>query len=175
MITKTPTLKVTLGSLDDKSLTVTAQYNPADLSVELKANWKDPQGANQAGAQQGGSGASGGGNDEMAQEFVGIAPRDVSIALLFDGVEGVGKRGVDVTKQIGILEKLASPRDPKATTEDKRRPHHCVLIWPNTLSMQCVITSVKTNYQMFDPSGTPLRATCTVTLKETKKVSRTQE
>ncbi len=175
MIQKQPTQKVTLGSLDTPSLTVTAQYNPAELSVALKADWKAPAGATQAGAQQGGAGASGGGDDEMALEFTGIAPRDVSIALLFDGVEGVGKRGVDVSSQVAMLELLASPRDPKGTTEDKRRPHHCVLIWPNTLKLQCVIQSVTTNYQMFDHTGKPLRATCTVVLKETKKVSRTQE
>jgi hypothetical protein len=176
MITKPTTVKVTIGSIDDKGLTVSAQYNPAELVVTKTINWSKPAAATQGGAQQGGSGGSGGGGggggDEMAQEFTGIEPRTIEISLLFDNVEG-GRRGVNVATQIAALEQMASVIDPKASKEDKRRPHHCVVIWPNTLPrFECVIKGLTTTYQMFDAMGIPLRATCKVTLVEASAVSR---
>ena len=171
MITKPTTVKVTIGSLDT-ALTVSAQYNPAELVVTRTINWSKPAAATQGGAQQGGSGGSGGSGDEMAQEFTGIEPRTIEISLLFDNVEG-GRRGVNVATQIAALEQMASVIDPKASTEDKRRPHHCVVIWPNTLPrFECVIKGLTTTYQMFDAMGIPLRATCKVTLVEASAVSR---
>jgi hypothetical protein len=36
----------------------------------------------------------------------------------------------------------------------------------------CVIESLTTKYTMWDANGKPLRATCTVKLKEAKRMSR---
>jgi len=99
----------------------------------------------------------------------------MTVELLFDGAEGENSpRYVDVQGQIGILETLARVRDPKSTKENERRPHQCVVAWgANGLpSFQCVIESLSTKYLMFDREGTPLRAKCTVKLKEAHAVDK---
>jgi len=98
-------------------------------------------------------------------------PKELSVELLFDAVEG-GSRSVDVAKSVKDLETLASVIEPGSAQEDRRRPHRCVCTWGTTLdSFRCVIESLSTKYTMFDAKGAPLRATCTVKLKEADVVS----
>ena len=55
-----------------------------------------------------------------------------------------------------------------------RRPHHCVVSWGDRglPKFQCVIESLSTKYTMFSSDGKPLRATCTVKLKEATSVDK---
>jgi hypothetical protein len=92
---------------------------------------------------------------------------------LFDGYEQSAGAGftVDVASEISKLEKLASVINPGSSKEDDRRPHHCMCTWGTTLKgFKCVVESLSTKYTMFDMSGKPLRATCTVKLKEADSV-----
>ncbi|HVK87178.1 MAG TPA: hypothetical protein VM513_23820 [Kofleriaceae bacterium] len=211
--------KLTIGSLDDTSLTVSAQYNPKELQVDQNVPWKKPEAATQtstqpaaggsgaggaggggAGAGGGGGGAGGGGGgaggggaggggaggatgnaggssgpDEnyMALEFTGAEGRTMSVEMLFDGYEG-GGRTVDVASKVAVLEKLARVIDPRSPDEKKRRPHHCVVTWGERglPSFKCVIENLSTKYSMFSSDGKPLRATCTVKLKEAVRVDK---
>nr|MBA3453812.1 hypothetical protein [Deltaproteobacteria bacterium] len=114
----------------------------------------------------------------MVLEFTGAEGRSMSIELLFDGYEESDpKRSVDVAEQVGKLEKMARVIDPTSDDEKKRRPHHCTISWGDRglPRFDCVIESLSTKYTMFSTEGKPLRATCTVKLKEAKGVDKKEK
>jgi len=165
--------KLTIGSLDEPgpAFTVEAQYNPKELQVDQNVPWKKPDAAPKTGSQKGnansGSGAKG---DPLEVEFTGAEGRTMTVELLFDGYEKLGPRTVNVKELVDKLTALATPRFPEDPDEQKRRPHHCIISWGEggLPSFQCVIESLSTKYSMFSTDGDPLRATCTVKLKEAK-------
>jgi hypothetical protein len=173
--------KLTIISKDkpDKDHTVRAQYNPSQLQVDQNVPWKKPEAATQTGTQK----AKKGDEDPIALEFTGAEGRSMTVELLFDGYEeaqeGAAKskgepRVVDVKGQVAILEKLASVIDPTSKLEKLRRPHQCMVSWgaEGLPSFLCVIESLSTKYTMFSNLGKPLRATCTVKLKEAHAVEK---
>lgn len=166
---KPPSAKLTIGSLDD-STTVSAQYNPKELQVDQTVPWKKPEAANQTGTQKSPDGAQ----DPIALEFTGAEGRTMSVELLFDGYEKAGDRKVNVAGEIAKLETLARVRNPSEPDEKKRRPHQCIVTWGGRglPSFKCVIESLSTKYTMFSSDGEPLRATCTVKLKEAHAVDK---
>jgi hypothetical protein len=166
-----PTAKLTIGSLDESGVQVEAQYNPKELQVDQTVPWKKPDAANQTGTQKDPQGSS----DPIALEFTGAEGRTMSVELLFDQYEQAGGgRSVDVAGQVAILETLARVRNPTDPDENKRRPHQCVVAWGGRglPSFKCVIESLSTKYTVFSSDGQPLRATCTVKLKEAHAVDK---
>lgn len=179
--------KISIGSLDFEgpSHTVVAQFNPGTLEVSQNVPWKKPDAATQGGAQGGTTGAAAppkSKKDEnyMALEFTGAEGRSITVELLFDGYEtngmvndGATVRGVSVADMVGRLQTLATVIDPTSDLDEKRRPHHCVVVWGGVLPrFECVIETLTTKYTMFSSTGMPLRATCTVKLKEAKRVDK---
>jgi len=166
--------KVTIASKDEPTLQVSAQYNPKELQVDRTVPWSPTGETNNAN------------NDKQVVskhqgihlEFTGAQGRSISVELLFDGYEkrAVGDFSVDVAGRVAILEQLASVREPGSNEEKLRRPHLCVVNWGSTLrAFQCVIESLSTKYTMFDEKGNPLRAVCTVKLKEADSVGAKKE
>lgn len=139
--------KLTIGSLETGSqdLFVRAQYNPKELQIDKPVLWVD--------------------HPELAPEYKGRAPRTMTLELLFDGYED---RTFDVQDQVNKLDQLASPREPDAPSEAHRRPHRCVVVWGERgiPALRCVIEAMTAKYTMFDDGGEPLRATCTVKVRE---------
>ena len=155
--------KISIGSLDGGPV-VTAQYNPKELQIDKSIPWSK---VNEANKSNSGSDQSQG----IHLEFTGAEGRTMSVELFFDGFEPNGNK-VDVAKKVKDLETLASVIQPGALKEDLRRPHRCVVTYGKTIdSFRCVIESLSTKYMMFDDGGNPLRATCTVKLKEADVVS----
>jgi len=137
--------KLTIGSLDDHDVEVEAQYNPHELAVDKQIAWQDkPR------------------RDDI--ELNGTPKRSMSIELLFDGFE----RGASVDGEIAMLEKLSDIRSDAPPGEHHRRPHHCVVVWGERgiKPFRCVIEALTVKYTMFDRFGAPLRASCTVKLRE---------
>jgi hypothetical protein len=169
------TVKLTIASKDEPGVQVQAQYNPKELQVDQTVPWKKPDSANQTGGGaaggNGGSGGGGGGSKQpMTLEFTGAEGRTMTVEFLFDGYE----QNRSIAGQVGVLEKLASVRNPTEKDENKRRPHQCVISWgaSGLPKFECVIESLSTKYTMFSSNGTPLRATCTVKLKEAQAVDK---
>jgi hypothetical protein len=79
-------------------------------------------------------------------EFTGAEGRTMSVELLFDEYE---KPNGSVKAAVEALNKMASVINPTSTDENQRRPHLCIA-----------------------SAGAPLRATCTVKLKEADVVSK---
>lgn len=155
--------KVIIGSLDGGP-SVEAQFNPKELEVTRNVPWSKTNEANKSNSKQKQT-------QGIHLEFTGAEGRSLTLELLFDNYEG-GPRGVSVVEQIKALETLASVREPGSKKEELKRPHRCVLVWGEVLPrFNCVIESLATKYTMFSPTGVPLRATCTVKLKEADVVS----
>src|SRR5262245_49907746 len=152
--------KLTIGSLDDTSLTVQASYNPKELGLSKQLTWRD---ANE-GDRQVLSGRVASASEQDSVELTGHPTRTMSIELLFDGYE----TGQSIAPQIEMLDKMSSALIPLAHREDQRRPHFCVVTWgqKGIPAFRCVIEKLDVKYTMFDRDGTPLRATCTVAVKE---------
>lgn len=168
-----PKVYLEIGSKDDTSLKIKAQYNPKELQIDQTIPWKKPEAANQTGTQKSGGEGE---NDPIALEFTGAEGRSMTVELLFDGFGDAGGRTVDVAGEVGILEALARVRNPQEKDEKKRRPHQCIVLWGKGLpSFLCVIESLSTKYTMFSPEGEPLRATCTVKLKEAHAVDKKEK
>lgn len=164
---KSSPAKIQIKSLEDGTL-VEAQYNPKELQIDRTVPWSPTGEANKGNAQE--ASANNGG---IHLEFTGAQGRTLSVEMLFDGFEENAGPGfkVDVAGQVSLLEKLASVMEPGSDVEDKRRPHLCMATWGKTLrGFKCVIESLSTKYTMFDEMGDPLRATCTVKLKEADSV-----
>jgi hypothetical protein len=146
---------VTIASVDT-GIRVSAQYNPKELQIDMSVPWqKNPQ-ANKS-------------PDKGIQlEFTGAEGRTMSLDLLFDGYE----KNRPVIGKVKLLNTMASVLQPGSTDENLRRPHLCVVTWGFTVpAFRCVIESLSTKFTMFSPEGAPLRATCTVKLKEADVVS----
>lgn len=155
--------KLYFGSLDKPTLTVVAQFNPKELQVDKQIAWKEPPRI---------QGSHPGSVEEDPLELPSAPTRSMNLELLFDGFED--QRSVQ--PQIDVLEELSSIRDPGAKEAFLRRAHHCVLAWGSTdgaRRFRCVIESLATKVTMFSPQGEPLRATCTMKLKEVKMLSKT--
>jgi len=137
--------KLTIASLDDHDVEVESHYNPHELAIDKQIAWQDkPR------------------RDDI--ELTGTPKRSMSIELLFDGFE----RSASVAGEIAILEKLSDIRTDVPPGEHHRRPHHCVVVWGDRgiRPFRCVIEGLTVKYTMFDRLGMPLRASCTVKLRE---------
>jgi len=154
--------KLTIGSLDDVTLTVQAQYNPKELQIDKQIPWLEhsrmPAREQRHDSEQ----------DEV--EINSAPTRSTSIELLFDGYEAYRSIQPDVAK----LETLSSIRKADSPEAHLCRPHHCIVTWgtEGVTPFRCVIESLSTKFTMFAPNGAPLRAICTVKLKEVQVMSK---
>jgi len=150
--------KLTIGSVDKSSLHVEAQYNPKELQVDKMIPWTKANQANQSNSKG------------IHLEFTGAEGRTMTVEMMFDGYE----KNESVANKVKILEDLASVIEVEGSKEDERRPHRCTISWGKGNGLprfDCVIEHLSTKYTMFSPVGVPLRATCTVKLKEANVVS----
>lgn len=145
--------KFVIGTIHGEAIEIVAQYNPKELSRSVQAEWIDNP--NTSAAQSKTS------QNKVWAEYGASKPRTVSLELLFDGYE----EGISVAPIVEALESLTMPVDMNSRDASKRRPQLCVAVW-GTQQLRCVVESVATKLTMFDISGEPLRATCTIQLKE---------
>jgi Contractile injection system tube protein len=148
--------EVSIGSLDDPSITVFAQYRPKELGIDQTVPWTKHISKNQDG--------------NLQLEFSGAEGRTSTLELFFDASEVAGD---SVNDAIETLATLANVREQKAHEDRKKdemkRPHHCVLVFGNIYKnkpFHCVIESMSTKFTMFSPEGDPIRATVNLKLRE---------
>jgi hypothetical protein len=151
---------ITIAAKEPDGPVVEAQYNPKELQIDKTVPWqKNPQ-ANKS-PEKG-----------IQLEFTGAEGRTMSVELLFDGYE----TNESVAPKIDALNKMCSPVVAGSSNENERRPYMCLVKWGTTIpTFKCVIESLSTKYTMFSDDGVPLRATCTVKLKEADTVTMHQD
>lgn len=152
--------KLVLATVDNDGpqLEVTAQYNPKELALQAQATW------NKASNAHAGNPAT---SHDLRLEYASTDPQTYAFDLLFDGVE----EGGSVRDLIHRLVKLTQPRNMGSKRAKDRRPPLCIAIWGGEPAFRCVVTSVATKITAFAADGAPLRATCTIALKEADIVS----
>ena len=142
--------KCTIVTLDGPSVQVTAQYNPKEVSIDKSVPWnkhKNPKG------------------DIPMLEFTNAENRTLSLELFFDTFES----GKNVSDQVNDLHKMTLINASAGSEKDKHPPR-VMVTWGGLPKFKGVIESLGTKYTMFLPDGTPVRATCTLKIKEVDEV-----
>jgi len=128
----------------------TVWINPASYSRKTSIRYNDRQ-------AQGSPGPS--------PEFNRIADEDVSFELIFDATGVIPPPGNKKSYSNGVADGIKQFTTLTATVNGAiHSPNYLILAWAQ-LQFQCVLVSMSTNYTLFMPDGTPLRAKVAVTFK----------
>jgi hypothetical protein len=133
----------------DAGPTVTAQFNPGEITLDKSVPWKKATTAT---------------SDQPELTFTSAEGRTMSFELLFDGTAS----NTDVEKTyVAKLTQLAKIMDPSPSApEAKKRPSRVRVSWGQGLVFDGVIASLDVSYTKFAPNGTPLKASAKVKIEE---------
>jgi hypothetical protein len=146
-----PRIRFCIGSIDRPNLPdVSATYNPKEIQYDRGVPWTS--------------------HKDRELEYGGTQGRSVTVELFFNGFE----TNESVAPQVDMLETFALPVKADSTHRAELRPHYCIALWGSAglPRLLCVIESVSTKYTVLAADGTPLRAVCTVKLKEATVIVR---
>jgi nucleoid-associated protein YgaU len=121
------------------------QFNPKEMSIAKSAKW-----GSKPAPRAGGT---------APPEFQGSEPCKLTLELFFDATDTFD------ASVVGRVEKVFSCLVP-ASGEDKAWPPLVQLHWGEVTSFLGYVTQVQAKYTLFAPNGTPLRATCSLTIQE---------
>jgi nucleoid-associated protein YgaU len=136
------------AALGTKIDSIDFHFNPKELSLQKSARWEraPARSAPRAGPA----------------EFKGADPCKLTVEMFFDEAE---RHDGSV---VASVEKLLSCCMPTAGTKDTRTasPPLVVFSWGSIVGFPAFVTQVSARYTLFSHDGTPLRATCSVSLEE---------
>jgi nucleoid-associated protein YgaU len=124
------------------------QFNPKELTIEKKAHWEAK--------------TTRGSQNAPPPDYRGAEPSKLSLEMFFDAS---AKQDNSVVQSV---EALFTCLVPTKDSHEKKNGHPPLVVfqWGSISSFAGNITSVSAKYTLFTPTGTPIRATCTVTLQE---------
>jgi nucleoid-associated protein YgaU len=127
---------------------ITFQFKPKELSIQKSAKWeRNPsRGSKSAGPP----------------EFSGAEPCKMTFELFFDATD---QKDGSVVDRVEDLFRCCVPTD-ESLGKKRGSPPLVVLRWGKVSSFAAFVTSVQAKYTLFSAQGTPIRATCGVTLEE---------
>ncbi len=136
--------KLSLTPLDGERLgmSIEALFNPKEYTVSKSVPW-NPQAA--------------AGLDAPEMQFTTGQGETLALELFFDTYE----KGSSVKRHTDALHKLA------LIDAELHRPPLVMVSW-GALKFQGVVESISHRFTMFLESGTPVRATCTLSLREAR-------
>ena len=123
-------------------------YNPKELSISKSAKWgrTNARDAKTAGTP----------------EFKGADPCKLTLELFFDATETMDG---SVVARVEQLFACCVPTTP-SRGKKKSTPPLVVLQWGAVRSFVAFVSSVQAKYTLFTGEGTPIRATCSISLEE---------
>ena len=124
------------------------QFNPKELSLAKSAKWKRDA---QRGAKKSG-----------VPEFTGSDPAKLTLEMFFDAT---AKMDDSVVKAVETLFECCVPTS-ESLQQKKGSPPWVILRWGGLTGFCAYVSNVAAKYTLFTPSGTPVRAVCTVTIEE---------
>ncbi|MDI2031954.1 LysM peptidoglycan-binding domain-containing protein [Saccharopolyspora sp. TS4A08] len=126
------------------------QFNPNRLSLTKSTEWRRKP-ARMA-------------DESATPEFVGSGPRSLSLEVFLDATD---KHDGSVEKKVEDL-MLACVPTPKSLAAKKPASPWVRFEWgtAKTTSFDGVLSSFSVEYSLFDVDGTPLRATCSLSIEE---------
>jgi nucleoid-associated protein YgaU len=124
------------------------QFNPKELSIQKSAKWERKPARNAKKAS--------------APEFTGADPCKLTLEMFFDASDTeLGS----VVEPVEALFRCCVPTQASQQNQ-KAVPPLVQLSWGTITSFPGFITSVQAKYTLFAPDGTPIRATCSVSIEE---------
>jgi hypothetical protein len=136
------------ASLGAKRGRIDFQFNPKELSLSKSAKWKREA---QRGAPKSG-----------VPEFTGSDPCKLSLEMFFDATR---TKENTVVKSVEELFRCCAPT-AESLQAKKGSPPWVVFRWGGLTGFPAFVSSVAVKYTLFTPSGTPVRAVCTVSIEE---------
>jgi nucleoid-associated protein YgaU len=124
------------------------QFNPKELSIQKSAKWERKPARNAKKAS--------------APEFAGADPCKLTLEMFFDASD------TELGSVVEPVEALFRCCVPTTDTQQNKKavPPLVQLSWGTITSFPAFITSVQAKYTLFTPDGTPIRATCSVSMEE---------
>ena len=149
-------LEVNQAGSSLKGQFVKFMFNPTEYSISKSNKWENK--ANKSG-------------NVPKWEFGGGDPRQMTIELFFDSyMPRPGVSADDVRSKTNMLFKfMMIDTALKGAKSKMGQPPACRLVWgkDSKYHFDCYIMSCAVRYTMFNQDGVPIRATATLTLKET--------
>jgi hypothetical protein len=129
---------------------ITFMFNPNELALSKSANWI-PHVARAA-------------EDVGVAEFSGSGPRTLQLSFFLDTTD---KHNRTVQERVEALLACCTPTKESISAKAPSPPW-VKFSWGQfqTVSFFSYVSQVDATYKLFDPNGTPLRATCSLTLTE---------
>ncbi|MEP6695774.1 MAG: LysM peptidoglycan-binding domain-containing protein [Pseudonocardiales bacterium] len=121
-------------------------FNPKEYTVAKSAEWK--------------RNATKGAKQSSVPEFVGPAARSITVEMFLDATDKAGK---DV---VADIETLMACLVPLPDSGPKALPPFVQFGWGKLVILTAYVKSVSAKITMFRPDGSPVRATCSLTLEE---------
>ena len=149
-LTYAPSAKLSIVNLDKstKFEQIDAQYNPKELSIDKSTKWEEGKDAKA---------------NVKALTFKSGSNKIMSFELFFDGFE----EGKDVREKVSELMALTEINEKAGNQEDKHPPRVMVIFGPgNDGWIRGVVESLGVKYTMFNEKGVPVRANCSIKIKE---------
>jgi nucleoid-associated protein YgaU len=137
-------------ALSGGSDTVFFHFNPKELQVTKKANWKSTP------AKKG---------KAPPPEYNGPEAASMTLEMFMDASE---KEDGDVSKLVDQLVQACTPTSSSAKN-NKPKPPGVKFRWGQKTYLDGYMESVSAKYTLFRKGGKPIRAICTITLKEFPK------
>jgi hypothetical protein len=141
-----------------EDITVKFHFNPKEYTISKSNTW-NANGSNQ-------------GSDVPPLTFGGGQPKQLKLQLLFDTYVKIGNQsgGTDVREEYtNKLFKMMeiNPKLPEGgTNQTNGAPPKLKLTWGETWSFFCYLESLSVQFTLFLDSGTPVRATADLGLKQ---------
>lgn len=123
-------------------------FNPDTFSFRKSAQWNRTE-ARAAG-------------QAPVAEFQGTQASTFSVELFLDAFENTS---TDIASTVELLMSSLKPLS-STISQNKPQPPWVVFGWGTAISITAIATAVDVEYNMFDNSGTPLRAKVKLTLEE---------
>lgn len=123
------------------------QFNPTDLEISKSARWHEK--ATKVG-------------NAPPPEYEGPQAAELTVKMFLDTS---GQRSGDVSKDVDRLFTMVVPT-ASSTRRGSPLPPFVIFGWGRKIHLRAYVTSVSASYTLFRGDGTPIRATCTVRLKE---------
>jgi len=147
--------KATFVGIEGSAAFFQVQYNPQNFSVSKEVTWEESQ-------------EQGQGTTKI--QYQKGAPMTAKFDLIFDTSNLPTPLNVQLVWVMPLLQ-LTNATEAAVGGEQKnlgkKRPPILCFTW-GTFVMNCVITSIQTEYTMFASTGEAIRAKCSVSLKEWK-------
>lgn len=122
------------------------QFNPKEWSLTRSAEWKVEQNRGKVGPP----------------EYKGPNPASVSVELFLDATD---KADGDISVTINKLLQCVVPESSSKQKETPSAPH-VLFQWGKAVAFKGYVESIAVKYTMFRGTGTPIRGSATLTIKE---------